>query len=105
MANPNPSPETRFQKGKSANPGGMTAAQRKARDELREALAGDSREVHDALMRLIKNDNPQAIVYAHQVLHGKEPDKLDARLSTDNPAEPLTTEQLLALASATKPSS
>lgn len=103
MANPNPSPETRFKKGNRANPGGMTEAQRKARDELREALAGDAAKVHAALIRLVEADNPQAIVYAHQVLHGKEAEKLDARISNENPAEPLTTEQLLEIAKAVKP--
>jgi hypothetical protein len=103
MANPNPSPTTRFAKGKSANPGGMTAEQRRARDELREALAKDSAEVHAALLRLIKNDNPQAIVYAHQVLHGKEPERLDVKHDVENPAAPLTTEQLLEIAKAVKP--
>ena len=30
QGNPNPSPETRFKKGQSGNPGGKTSAQRKA---------------------------------------------------------------------------
>lgn len=70
-----------FTKGKSGNPGGLTKAQREARDKLRAALAEDAEEVHKALMRLVKADVPAAVVYAHQVIHGKEPEKLDVEHS------------------------
>lgn len=71
-----------FKKGTSGNPGGLTAEQRKARDELRDALAGDAAVVHGALMKLIrrKDPNPQAVMYAHQLLHGKEPEQVNVAL-------------------------
>jgi hypothetical protein len=39
MANPNPSPETRFNPGQSGNPGGKTSAHRKAEVEAAELAA------------------------------------------------------------------
>ena len=102
MANPNPSPSTRFQKGNSGNPGGMTKEQREARDAVRRKLADDADEVHDALLALIRERNPAAVVYAHGLLHGKDPLELKHSGGFDNPATPITTEKLLAIAEATK---
>lgn len=70
-----------FKKGQSGNPGGLTKEQRKARDELRDALAGDAPQVHGALMSLVKKRNPQAVIYAHQLIHGKEADRVDVKHS------------------------
>lgn len=101
----NPEGKGGFRKGCKGNPGGLTKEQRKARDELREALAKDGPRVHAALMRLVDADNPAAVVYAHTALHGKEPlaVDVDANVNNENPAAPLTTEQLVAIAAASKP--
>lgn len=103
----NPEGKGGFQKGHDArrNAGGMTKEQREARDKLRSALAGDADEVHAALMQLVKERNQPAVIYAHQVLHGKEPLAVDMEHSGigDNPARPLTTEDLLAIAKSAEP--
>ncbi len=91
-----------FEKGKSGNPGGISVKQREAREKLRQALAKDADEVHAALMDLVRERNQPTVVYAHQVLHGKEPERLDVKHDVENPATPLTTEQLLEIAKAVK---
>jgi hypothetical protein len=56
----------RWKKGESGNPGG------KPRDAkaLRQALMQDGPEVHAALMALVRDGNPQAVIYAHRQLIG-----------------------------------
>ncbi len=54
-------------KGESGNAAGVP----KATLALRAALARDSDEIHDALMRLVRDDNPAAVIYAHQQIVGK----------------------------------
>lgn len=100
----NPEGKGGFKKGCKGNPGGLTKEQRAARDELRAALAKDGARIHAALMRLVDNDNPAAVVYAHTALHGKEPMALDVEHSgsVENPAKPLTTEMLVDIANAAK---
>lgn len=90
--------------GPSPNPTGQSAEQRAARDAIRAALAGKREMVHDALIALIEAGNERATIYAHQVLHGKEPDTFNVEHSgsVENPAKPLTTEELVAIARATK---
>lgn len=69
-----------FKKGQSGNPGGLTKEQREARDKIREALKGEADEVHAALLDLVRERNPQVVMYAHQVLHGKEPDRSEVSI-------------------------
>lgn len=89
------------------NPGGLTREQREMRDKMRDKLRGDADEVHDALMKLVRDGNAPATIYAHQLLHGKDPDKveMDANVNSDNPARPLSTADLLAVVAASKPES
>ena len=60
-------------KGTSGNPGGHHAAVLRARDELNAALALEKDVIHEALIKLVKDGNPQATMYAHQKLAGKPP--------------------------------
>ena len=81
--------------GASPNPGGQTAAQKAARDTLRQMLIDDADTVHEALLRGIRADNPVLIKYAHEQLHGKAPDKLEADVNNhSDPFDGLTTEEL-----------
>lgn len=75
---------TSFKKGSSGNPGGLTKDQREARDWIRDSLKGERDAVHAALIELVNNGNPQAIIYAHQVLHGKEPDRSELSIKNDS---------------------
>lgn len=67
----NPTGKGGFIKGQSGNPLGVSPEVAAAREALRAALAKDATEVHEALMYLVKERNPQAVIYAHQQLHGK----------------------------------
>lgn len=87
-----------FQSGNRANPGGLTKEAREKRDLMRQLLCNDAEEVHEALMRGIRADNPLLVKYAHEQLHGKAPDKLEADVTTSgNPFGELTVEELRAL--------
>lgn len=84
--------------GPSPNPGGQTQEQREARDLLRKLLADDAKTVHDMLMSRIREGSDLLIKYAHEQLHGKAPDKLEADVSrTPDPFADLTVEELRAL--------
>jgi hypothetical protein len=91
---------TSFKKGENGNPGGMPAKVAQAVRDLRAALEGDADEVHAALMRLVRADNPQAIIYAHTQLIGKPKDRVE--VSGDAAAQAwlgkLTAAQVLAIA-------
>lgn len=81
------------------NAGGLTREAREKRDLMRQLLLGDAEEVHAALMRGIKADNPLLVKYAHEQLYGKAPDKLDVKgsLKHDNPFSELSADELRAL--------
>lgn len=97
MAN-NPTGKGGFKKGNSGNPGGLTKEQREARDLIRELLTGEAEAVHKALMTRIREGSDVLIKYAHEQLHGKAPDKLEAEVSkTPDPFAELTVEELRAL--------
>lgn len=105
MANPNPSPATRFKAGASGNAGGMTAEQKAARDLLNTEL--DSDEMRDAFVKgykaqLEKGNALILVDYANRKL-GKPVERVEASFSSENPAEPLTTEALLELATKLQP--
>lgn len=55
MANPNPSPSTRWGKGQSGNPGGKTSAHRKAEVKAAELAAMAQSELVEALYNAITN--------------------------------------------------
>jgi hypothetical protein len=55
-----------FVKGESGNPLGVP----RSAWELRKALLQDGPEVHAALMTLVRDGNPQAVIYAHRQLIG-----------------------------------
>ena len=92
-------------KSGALNPGGLTKEAREMRDKMREMLRADAEDVHAALVDLVRERNAPAVIYAHTLLHGKDPDKLDVEHSgaLENPAKPLTTAQLVAIAAASKP--
>jgi hypothetical protein len=48
-------------------------------------------------MRGIRADNPLLIKYAHEQLHGKAPDKLEAEVSAGSAFAELTVDELRAL--------
>lgn len=75
----------------------MTAVEREARDALRRALAADRGEVHDALLRLVKADNPQAVIYAHQQIYGKPKERIEVDDKRNNPYDDVPAEQLIAM--------
>lgn len=81
------------------NPGGLSREAREKRDLMRQLLLNDHQEIHDALMRGVKADNPLLVKYAHEQLYGKAPDKLDVKgnLKHDNPFSELSVEELRAL--------
>jgi len=81
------------------NPGGLTKEAREKRDLMRQLLLDDAEDVHAALMRGIRADNPLLVKYAHEQLFGKAPDKLDVKgnLRTDNPFSELSVDELRAL--------
>lgn len=62
-----------FSKGQSGNPGGVP----KAAIDLRRALERDGDEIHAALMALVREGNPQAVIYAHQRAFGKPPQPVE----------------------------
>ncbi len=55
------------------NKGGMPQPIR----DLKAALQGDAGEIHKALMKLVKNGNAQAVIYAHTQLIGKPKESVD----------------------------
>lgn len=100
MANPNPSPETRFKKGQAANPGGKTRAQRKAeieagrvaaqlRLDMLNALADLTRENQMALIEAIKADNLRLIKDSEDRAHGTPKQAVD-HTSSDGSMKPVT---------------
>lgn len=87
-----------FQKGVSGNPGGLTKDQRQARDWVRDSLKSEKEQVHNALLALVKGGNPQAVIYAHQALAGKDPDKFEFEDKTKRTAASgMTTKDALEL--------
>jgi len=72
-----------FQKGQSGNPGGRP----KESFELRKALERDAHEIHDALMALVRKGNAQAVIYAHQQLVGKVPERVELTGKDGEPVE------------------
>lgn len=65
MANPNPSPDTRFKPGNVANPGGMTAEQR-ARNDRAADMASQFREalLSATLEKIKQGENPLDLMNA-----------------------------------------
>jgi len=61
-------------KGVSGNPSGRNQFSLAACQELRAALASDRTEIHAALMKLVREGNPQAVIYAHRQLVGEVPE-------------------------------
>ena len=63
-----------FAPGTSGNPGGQSKEKR----EFLEALRGeDSGEVYDAMMRLVRADNPQAVLRAWEYVVGKPKEMIE----------------------------
>lgn len=60
-----------FKPGQSGNPGGLTPEEAKAKRDLRKALCGEWKEIHEALMGLVKAGNAPAVIYAHKHLAGE----------------------------------
>lgn len=60
--NPNPSPETRFLPGQSGNPGGKTAAQRKAEVEAAEMAAKLRHLMLTRMVELVESGAPPETV-------------------------------------------
>lgn len=57
MANPNPSPETRFKKGNTANPGGKTKEQKRLEMEAAEMAAKIRHKMLSAMMERLEADD------------------------------------------------
>jgi hypothetical protein len=94
----NPTGKGGFKKGQSGNPSGMSKEQAEARDLIRKLLLDDSPVVHQMLIARIKEGSDILIKYAHEQLHGKAPDKLEADVKvTPDPFDELTTDELRAL--------
>lgn len=91
---------TSFKKGQSGNPGGMPAQVAHAARELREALEGDAKEIHAALMAAVRDGNVPAIIYAHQQLIGKPKDRVEVSGTATTAIAALTREELLEWANA-----
>lgn len=90
---------TSFQKGKSGNPGGVSAVAAKAAHELRAALEGDAQEIHAALMSLVRDGNVQAVIYAHQQLVGKPKERVEIEgVAGDSVLIGLSREEILKIA-------
>lgn len=83
-----------FQKGHVGNPGGLTKEQARERADLRAALEGCGQEVHDALMRLVRADNAQAILYAHQQIIGKPKERIEGSVEVRRPYQEMPGEDL-----------
>lgn len=64
MANPNPSPETRFQPGQSGNPGGKSSAHRQAEVKAAELAAQARLELVEAFAALMANQATPEQKYA-----------------------------------------
>lgn len=93
--------------GPSPNPGGQTAEQKAARDLLEMRL--DAEEYREAFLRgyLAQLADGNAVIlkdYADRKL-GKAPERFDVVHSGDveNPAQPLTTDMLVVIATKEKP--
>lgn len=93
--------------GPSPNPGGQTAAQKAARDLLDMRL--DEEEYREAFLdgylKQLEEGNPAILKdYADRKL-GKPVERLDVAHSgsVENPAKPLTTEDLLTIAKSAQP--
>ena len=54
MANPNPNPSTRFKKGQSGNPGGMTKARRQLLDEAADMAAQIQHRMLEATLAMMR---------------------------------------------------
>lgn len=54
MANPNPNPSTRFKKGQSGNPGGMTKARRQLLDEAADMAAQVQHRLLEATVSMLR---------------------------------------------------
>lgn len=65
MANPNPSPESRFKPGRSGNPGGKTSAHRKAEIRAAEAAALVQADLVEALARVVQTAGDDMDRLAH----------------------------------------
>lgn len=100
MANPNPSPETRFVPGVSGNPGGKTSAHRKAEIEAAELAAIVSRDlvqaVHDTVkaagddadkIALVRSDTLALLRDVQNRAHGSPKQQID-NTSSDGSMSP-----------------
>lgn len=81
-----------FTKGASGNPGGVP----KEEHDLRRLLAADGKDIHDALMDLVRAREPVAVIYAHRQLVGEPPQTVNHKHSVDAEEliERLTDEEL-----------
>lgn len=78
---------TQFKPGNKANPGGLSEAEREARDAVRKALSGDLREVGlAAYKRLLESDNPVIVKDFMDRVAGKVKEQVE--LSQD-PSAPI----------------
>jgi hypothetical protein len=99
MANPNPSPETRFTPGQSGNPGGFTAEQvekRKANrdrafaleEKMLSALERDMTQNEAAILQHIRADVLRLIHTAIERVDGKPQQRVDATSSDGSMSPP-----------------
>jgi len=69
--------------------------------DFRRALKEDAPRIHAALMALVEEGNPQAVIYAHQRVFGKPPaaeEDRDALKAAGAPSRELVDAALKALA-------
>lgn len=95
---------TQFQKGKSGNPGGLTAVEREARDSVRKALSAPAMRAAGlaAYRKLLDDANPIIVKDFMDRLAGKVKERLEVSEDPDsvNPFRGLTPEHLVAIAMA-----
>jgi hypothetical protein len=103
MANPNG--VGGFKKGQSGNPGGLTREARAFRDLMNADLETDDMRTawREGYRKAMQEGNHFVLVdYANRKL-GKPAETVNMNTTSENPAAPLTTEQLLEIAKAVKP--
>lgn len=100
----NPEGKGGFKKGQSGNPGGLTKEARAARDLLTADLSSEEMRVawRAGYAKALSEGNALILAdYLNRTL-GKpvESVSIEANVNNENPAAPLTTEQLVAIAQA-----